>query len=297
MNRKVSAAIVGGALLGTLTLTGPSQAATPAPDLTVTAMGWGAPSPVTGQPLLLWATIKNQGNAATPEGAVHGVGFGVGGRTVTWSDTHTQSVAPGQSVTVTANSGPTGSATWAAANATVTAYVDDAKRIRESNDGNNTKTAAVKTAGLSARLNGDGTATVYAPAMPATTGVTNFITGEAYGGCYTDHHRDALLVGTERALGQMSAGGGPYGISAPFAGSGEATVPGSSTVLRVTSNPIDLAAIKKYRQDAMYFSCPAGSWPDWTRLHVKRLDTQRVEPGTQRVLATSTQAVDIDLPM
>jgi len=46
---------------------------------------------------------------------------------VTWSDTFTGPLAPGDSVVVTADNGPTGSATWSALTGThtVVATVDD----------------------------------------------------------------------------------------------------------------------------------------------------------------------------
>ena len=65
---------------------------------------------------------------------VTGVQFQINGSTVSWSDTHTTPVQPGESVTLTANWGPNNKATWTAANGTftVTAWVDDVDRIAES---------------------------------------------------------------------------------------------------------------------------------------------------------------------
>ncbi|HEX8539274.1 MAG TPA: CARDB domain-containing protein, partial [Cystobacter sp.] len=74
-------------------------------------------SPLTVAPsssVVFGATLKNTGTAATPAGVIHGVSFWVNGTQVSWSDTHTGSLAPGASVTLSANSGPTGTRVWTA---------------------------------------------------------------------------------------------------------------------------------------------------------------------------------------
>ncbi|NLN08764.1 MAG: glycosyl hydrolase, partial [Methanoculleus thermophilus] len=79
-----------------------------------------------------------------------------------WSDTHTGSLAPGASITLTANGGSVG-ATWKAITGThtVKATVDDVNRIAESNENNNimSKVIVVKaqSAPTKGDLNGDGT--------------------------------------------------------------------------------------------------------------------------------------------
>jgi hypothetical protein len=50
--------------------------------------------------------VKNIGTAPTPEGVVSGVAFTVDGKIVAWSDTVKSALAPGASVTCTANGGP-----------------------------------------------------------------------------------------------------------------------------------------------------------------------------------------------
>ncbi len=118
------------------------------PDLVVTDISWTPTTPVTGDAITMKATIKNQGTVATPSGIVHGVAFTSDGNlgSAVWSDSHTASIAPGASVTVTANGGSAG-ATWTAAAGTytITATVDDMSRIAESNENNNvfTKTMTV----------------------------------------------------------------------------------------------------------------------------------------------------------
>src|SRR5262249_20126066 len=109
------------------------------PDLIVTNFTWSPTTPTVGQPVLFSATIKNQGTAATPDGIVEGIGFLVDGATVTWSSNYTSSIAPGSSVTLTANDGRSGNMWTATAGThTVEAFVDDVNRIAESNENNNT---------------------------------------------------------------------------------------------------------------------------------------------------------------
>jgi len=111
------------------------------PDLVVTDISWEPASPTNGNAVTMRATIKNQGSVSTPAGVIHGVLFtfddGAAGPGV-WSDTHTGSLAPGASVTLTANGGSAGSKWTAVAGThTVKANVDDINRITESNETNN----------------------------------------------------------------------------------------------------------------------------------------------------------------
>jgi hypothetical protein len=84
--------------------------------------------------------VKNQGTGATPAGVVIGVAFYVDGTEVTWSDNDSTSLAPGASVTLTADNGSSGVATWPATSGshTLEAYVNDIGRFAESNTNNNT---------------------------------------------------------------------------------------------------------------------------------------------------------------
>lgn len=117
-------------------------------DLVVTGLSWSPSTPAAGAPVRFSATIKNVGRAATPGGVVHGVAFRVDGRTVTWSDTHTASLAPGASVTLSANGGRTSSTWTAVAGAhTITAYVDDVNRMPgEGSETNNTRSRSLTVA-------------------------------------------------------------------------------------------------------------------------------------------------------
>jgi len=103
-------------------------------DLVVTNTGYTATSLTAGSPVTFTATVKNQGTKATPAGTILGVGFRdplLGA--LTYSDTYSQSLAPGASVTLSSNF------PWTAALGTFTvqATVDDVNRIVESNENNN----------------------------------------------------------------------------------------------------------------------------------------------------------------
>ena len=123
----------------------PSSTPTPVPgaaDLVITDISWSPANPEPGQEVTFRAVIKNQGTGSSPAGIIHGAVFRVDGTAVSWSDNHTSSIAPGASVTVTSNGGPSGKSTWTALSGThsVEAYVDDINRIAESNESNNTYT-------------------------------------------------------------------------------------------------------------------------------------------------------------
>lgn len=134
------------------------------PDLIVTSIGRSPASATVGNTVTFSATVKNQGTAATPTGIQIGVAFAVdGGNVVNWSDNHTTSLAVGASVTLTANSGPAGVATWTAVAGphTLEARVDDpidVNRIAESNESNNRlSTSFSVTSGKAADFNNSGT--------------------------------------------------------------------------------------------------------------------------------------------
>ncbi len=144
---------------------GPRDDSQPAerPDLVVTDVSWSPSNPRTGEPIRFSATIKNQGSAPTPADTIHGVAFSIDGKKYTWSDDSTASLAPGASRTLTANGGISGhtDGTWlstASGTFTLEAWVDDATRITESDEGNNklVKTLTVTTAITPGDVNGDG---------------------------------------------------------------------------------------------------------------------------------------------
>jgi hypothetical protein len=108
-------------------------------DLVVSKIGMSPANPAPGQAVTFSATITNFGKSTKPAGAISGVGFKVDGGLVAWSDTNNQAILPGQTVTLTTNSGPSGSATWAATAGShkVEAWVDDVNRIAEGDENNN----------------------------------------------------------------------------------------------------------------------------------------------------------------
>jgi archaellum component FlaF (FlaF/FlaG flagellin family) len=108
-------------------------------DYQVQKLSWSPANPAPGQAVTFSATISNQGTASKPAGVINGVGFRVDGNLVTWSDNNTAALAPGQSITVTANSGPSGSATWSAGSGahSVEAWLDDVNRVGETDENNN----------------------------------------------------------------------------------------------------------------------------------------------------------------
>ncbi len=110
------------------------------PDLVVTGVTHSPSSPKAGDTVTFTATVKNQGDTATPSGTVLGVGFSDSlGSTIAFSDTHTSSLAAGASVKLTSNK------SWEALAGTqnITAWVDDVNRIPESDESNNTLSMSV----------------------------------------------------------------------------------------------------------------------------------------------------------
>ncbi len=95
-----------------------------------------------GDAVILRATITNNGAAPTLVGTTHGVAFFVDDQFVAWSDRFNKALEPGESIEVTANSGPQGASTWiaSAGKHTLRALVDDVNRIDESDENNNART-------------------------------------------------------------------------------------------------------------------------------------------------------------
>ncbi len=74
-------------------------------DLIITRIGWSPEIPTEGDNITFTATIKNIGKAPSPEGVIHGVIWRVNNGTVHWSDYHTGSLNPGESVTLETSGG------------------------------------------------------------------------------------------------------------------------------------------------------------------------------------------------
>ncbi|MGF7144550.1 subtilase family serine protease [Anaerotaenia torta] len=144
-------------------------------DLIVTDILPSPASPLTGDRVTFSAVVKNQGTGSTPAGTIIGVSFFVDDIQVSWSDNTTSSLAPGASITVTANGGPSGSAVWSATtgNHTIRAWVDDVNRMSEANENNNqyTKSLAVTASPMPDLVV---TSLSFTPAAPVAGDVIHF---------------------------------------------------------------------------------------------------------------------------
>ena len=107
-------------------------------DLVVLSVSATPANPAPGQQVTFSATVQNQGAVPTPNSTTVGVGFYVnGGASTSWVTYPT--LQPGQIVTLTANSGPSGSPFWTATTGThaLVATVDHANQISEAVENNN----------------------------------------------------------------------------------------------------------------------------------------------------------------
>ena len=108
----------------------------PFPDVVVTAVALSPPNPVAGEQVKFSAVVRNAGAVATPANVVIGVGYFIDGAYRTFG-TVIGPLAADASVTV-------GSGTWSATpgDHQLTALVDDVNRFPESNENNNSTSAA-----------------------------------------------------------------------------------------------------------------------------------------------------------
>lgn len=146
------------------------------PDLVVTAVSWSPSAPVAGTPVRFRATIKNQGAVATQGGTTHGVLFKVNGVAATFADSWDASLAPGASVTLTANGGPAGE-TWAAraGTHTVQATVDDVNRLPgEASETNNSRTRTMTVGAAAGKADLVVTKVTATPASPTVGAPVRF---------------------------------------------------------------------------------------------------------------------------
>lgn len=111
-----------------------SESTDPLPDMVPVAVTCVPENPVQGEETTLYVTVENQGEAATPEGVIMAPLAYVNGRMVGYNDTYTTSIPAGGSVTLPITSGK-----WFPEPGTYTlsAFVDDMNRIRESDKTNN----------------------------------------------------------------------------------------------------------------------------------------------------------------
>ena len=130
------------------------------PDVVVTAISWTPTNVFANSNVVFKATVKNQGSASTPGGTTLGVGFSVDGALVSWSVNYSSALAPGASVTLTANGGPNSVNYWPATPGThtITANVDDINRFPEGNENNNITTTPLTTLAATYAVNCGGPA-------------------------------------------------------------------------------------------------------------------------------------------
>lgn len=266
-------AAVGAALITAAAVPATADAAAPGPDLVVTSTQWAPVQTVAGQQVRFTAVITNKGKAATPEGVISGVGFAIDGKLQTWSDTTTFAIQPGQSVTVTANSGPTASATWqaTAGRHTLRAFVDDAARIKETREDNNTRTATLDVAsGLSVQTSAGGFLVQTAPSVEPSL-LTTSVTGDAYAGCFDT--AETLVEGTERFVTSFTVGRDKPDYGNKFL-DGMTSVPAGVTRQQVNANFSRLT----YAHQLQYpwvLGCASGTTPGWTGFHAASVTVTR----------------------
>ena len=88
--------------------------------------------------------MPRPGTVASPADSVLGIGFFVDGVVQGWWFASNRSLAPGETLTISSNDGPNGGAWIATAGShTIQAYIDDAGRIAEGNESNNTMSITV----------------------------------------------------------------------------------------------------------------------------------------------------------
>lgn len=109
------------------------------PDLVVRSLQTIPSRPKEGDAVQFLAVIANKGDAPTEAGTVVGVKFSVDGKVLSWSDVLRGPLAPGQAAEVRPTGGIGGWTTWTLPRGThrITALVDDARRIGESDEDNN----------------------------------------------------------------------------------------------------------------------------------------------------------------
>ncbi|WP_369069117.1 CARDB domain-containing protein [Kineococcus terrestris] len=293
-------AAAAGALVAAGALAGAAPAsAAGAPDLVVTAVSWGPSSPVVGAPVTFRATIANRGTAATPAGVVHGVQFKVDGVMTTWSDSSTAALAPGASRTVTANGGPAATAVWTATAGAhrITAEVDDARRIAESDERNNrrdrTLTPRTGSDTVSSEVVVTGTGTDRWVSVRSTLGpstrpsyVSSRLSGTLSAACYDA--RGTAVAGTVRDLGRVAIGDTAAG---PFRSSPDAVyavADAHRAPVTVSADVVLRAILRDRAGDLAGLGCAGGTTAGFARWDVDSLTTQRRSLVDDAVVATAT---------
>lgn len=116
----------------------------PLPDVVITNLTWSPSNPSVDDSVQFHATVKNQGNAATPD--IVGVGFWVDGY-FGWGTA--DAMAAGATRTISLSGGPSGDR-WVPGSSgtkTLTAVADDIDRFDESNEDNNGMDVSITVSG------------------------------------------------------------------------------------------------------------------------------------------------------
>jgi subtilase family serine protease len=210
------------------------------PDVLVSATSWSPQAVSAGGTVTFSATVFNAGTGITPVGTIVGVRWDIDGSQTNWSDSFTTGLAPGASVTLTANGGGSGGNwTTTSGSHTLQAWVDDVNRFAESDETNNklTKTMTlgmdlvVSSLTWSPSTPSAGTATTFScvvtnigtAATPGGTvlGVRFDIDGSAVN--WEDNYTTSLAAGASVTL---TANSGPSSASTWSATSGTHTLQG-----------------------------------------------------------------------
>ncbi|BDI29154.1 hypothetical protein CCAX7_12050 [Capsulimonas corticalis] len=183
------------------------------PDLVVTDFHWMPEHPRAGEPVSAEVTVRNRGDAPTPEGKIIGVGFFVTycDSVVLYSNTDSHSLAPGQSVTLRTNGGTHGYP-WRPMEGAypLEAYVNDTGRITESDPGNNLMQKTITVEGAAPKIDPGEmllTGAVFShgnPSEPPWLLAANAFDGDV-GTCLVDDPAAANSVGIALPPGQPSA--------------------------------------------------------------------------------------------
>jgi hypothetical protein len=115
------------------------------PDLVISELGTNPQIVFENQWLEPYVKLTNQGDQPTPAGVPHRVDFYYEGELRAWSSGWTSSIAPGESVTLTADGGPVGRGGWYTPGGVFLweARVDPRNAIAESRETNNRRVALV----------------------------------------------------------------------------------------------------------------------------------------------------------
>ena len=140
------------------------------PDVLVAATSWSPQAVSAGGNVTFSATVFNAGTGTTPVGTILGMRWDIDGAQTNYADQLTTGLAPGASVTITANGGGGGS-TWTTTSGshTLQGWVDDVNRFTESDETNN-KLSSTMTLGMDLVVS----SLTWSPSTPGSGTQTTF---------------------------------------------------------------------------------------------------------------------------